>query len=110
MKARQDEARQLRENHERALASLSTEMAEKKRKGQETLAAQLQVGRSVSVVLTFHYRNTYFVGTPQRIRKFQSYSNAELAGKPSNSRGEYDQDKGFERSNHLNREWHMFLV
>lgn len=43
LEATQDEARQLRERHERAVAELSAEMIEKKRQGMEAVAARLQV-------------------------------------------------------------------
>lgn len=43
LEARQEEARGLRKNHEKALAELAAEMAEKKRRGKDGVAARLQV-------------------------------------------------------------------
>ena len=44
LEARQDEARELRKSHEKAVAELAAEMAEKKRRGKEGVASRLQVG------------------------------------------------------------------
>lgn len=44
LEVRQEEARELRKNHEKAVAELKAEMAEKKRRGKEGVAAKLQVG------------------------------------------------------------------
>lgn len=41
--ARQEEARDLRTSHEKAVAELAKEMAEKKRRGKDGVAARLKV-------------------------------------------------------------------
>lgn len=43
LEARQEEARELRKNHEKAVADLRAEMTEKKRRGKEGVAARLEV-------------------------------------------------------------------
>lgn len=43
LKMRQEEARELRKNHEKAVAELKAEMADKKRRGKEGVAARLEV-------------------------------------------------------------------
>lgn len=43
LEARQEEARELRKSHEKAVAELKAEMAEKKRRGKEGVAAKLEV-------------------------------------------------------------------
>lgn len=43
LEARQEDARDLRKSHEKAMVELSAEMAEKKRRGKEGVAARLEV-------------------------------------------------------------------
>lgn len=43
LEARQEEARELRKNHEKAVAELKAEMAEKKRRGKDGVASRLEV-------------------------------------------------------------------
>lgn len=43
LEARQVEARDLRKRHEKAVVELAAEMAEKKRRGKDSVAARLQV-------------------------------------------------------------------
>lgn len=43
LQARQEDARDLRKSHEKAVAELSAEMAEKRRRGKEGVAARLEV-------------------------------------------------------------------
>jgi len=43
LEARQDEARNLRTSHEKAMAELAAEMADKRRRGKEGVAARLEV-------------------------------------------------------------------
>lgn len=46
LEATQEEARDLRKNHENAMIALAAEMAEKQRRGKEGVAARLQVKQS----------------------------------------------------------------